>query len=68
MAASCGIGHSRGLDLAFLWLWYRSAAATPIQLLAWEVSCAAGAALKREKKKRKLIPLPILLPTLSCVP
>ena len=28
----------------------RPAAAAPIQLLAWELPCAVGAALKRQKK------------------
>ena len=33
-----------------LWLWYRPAAAAPIQPLAWELPYAAGAAVKRKKK------------------
>ena len=49
-------------DLALLWLWYRPAAAAPIQPLAWEPPCAAGAAqeiatttttTKRQKTKDK---------------
>ena len=32
-----------------LWLWCRLAAAVPIQLLAWELSYALGAALKLKK-------------------
>ena len=47
VAVSCGIG---GLDLALLWLWRRPVAAAPIQPLAWELSHAAGVALKRKKK------------------
>ena len=38
-------------DLAFLWLWCRPAAAAPIRPLAWELPYAAGAALKKKKKK-----------------
>ena len=38
-----------------LWLWCRPAAAAPIQLLAWDLSYAAGVALK-SKKKKKYIP------------
>ena len=30
IAASCSIGHRRSLDLAWLWLWHRPAAAAPI--------------------------------------
>ena len=48
---SCGLGHKRGLDPTLLWLWCRPAAATPIWPLAWEAPYAAGAALKRWKKK-----------------
>ena len=33
-------------------LWLRLAAAAPIQLQAWELPYAAGAALKRQKKKK----------------
>ena len=43
---SCGVGRIRGLDLAWLWLWHRPAAAAPIQPLAWELLYAAPAALK----------------------
>ena len=41
---------------AFLWLWCRPVATTPIRPLAWELPYAAGAALektKRQKKKKK---------------
>ena len=34
-----------------LWLLCRPAAVAPIQLLAWELPNAAGAALKRQKTK-----------------
>ena len=40
-------------DLAWLCLWCRPAAAAPVQPLAWEPPCAAPAALKRQKKKKK---------------
>ena len=36
----------------WLWLWCRPAAAAPIRPLAWERPHAAGAALKRKKKKK----------------
>ena len=49
---SCGVvGYTCGSDLALLWLWRRLAAAAPIQLLAWELPYAVGAALKRQIKK-----------------
>ena len=52
---SCGVGHIRSSDPAWLWLWLwcRPAAAAPIQPLAWELPYAAGTALKRQKEKRK---------------
>ena len=56
VAMSCGVGHSRSLDPALLWLWHRPAATAPIRPLAWELPCAAGAAqemAKRQKKKKK---------------
>ena len=53
MAVSGGVVHRRGSDLVLLWLWHRPAAAAPIQLLAWEPPYAAGAALKRQKTKKK---------------
>ena len=50
---SCGVGCRCGLDLALLWLWLWLAATAPIRPLAWESPCAAGVALKRQKKKKK---------------
>ena len=50
---SCGIGRRRSQDLTLLWLWYRPAAAAPIQPLAWELPYASGAAPKEKKKKKK---------------
>ena len=43
---NCGVGCRLGSDLMLLWLWYRQAAVAPIQLLAWELPYATGAALK----------------------
>ena len=39
-------------DPELLWLWCRPAATAPIKPLAWEPPYAAGAALKRQKKKK----------------
>ena len=55
---SCTVDCSCDLDPAWLWLWCRLEATAPIQPLAWELSCAAGAALKEKKKKKKRKPLP----------
>ena len=49
------MGRRRGLDPELLWLWCRLAATAPIGPLAWEPPYAAGAALKRQKKKKKRI-------------
>ena len=48
---SYGVGHRHGLDLSLLWLWCRLVAAARIRPLAWEPPYAAGAAIKRKKKK-----------------
>ena len=59
---SCGVGCRRSSDPALLWLWHRPVTPAPIQLLAWELPYAAGAAQemakrqqqqKQKKKKRK---------------
>ena len=50
---SWGVGGRCGWDLALLWLWYRPAAIVPVQLLGWELPYASGAALKRQKDKKK---------------
>ena len=50
---SCGVGHRHGSDLVLLWLWCRLAATALIRPLAWEPPCAAGAALKRQKKQKQ---------------
>ena len=39
----------------WLWLWCRAAATAPIPPLAQEPPCAVGAALKRQKTKKKKI-------------
>ena len=48
-AMSCGVGCIYGSDPTLLWLWYRPAAAAPIQPLAWELLYAARMALKSKK-------------------
>ena len=50
---SCGVGHRWGSDTTLLWRWCRLAATAPIQPLAWESPYAVGAALKRQKTKKK---------------
>ena len=52
---SWGIGRRRGLDLMWLWLWFRPAAVAPIGPLAWEPPYAMGVALKSKKEKRENI-------------
>jgi len=51
---SCGVGCRRGSDPA-LWLWLTPEATAPIRPLAWEPPYAVGTALKRQKKKIKVI-------------
>ena len=41
-------------DPVLLWLWCGPAATVLVWPLAWEPSCAMGAALKRKKKKKKV--------------
>ena len=60
---SCGTGRRHSSDLALLWLRCRPAATAPIRPLAWELSCAMGAALKRQKKKISVIDTLYLLCT-----
>ena len=50
---SCGVGRRCSLNLVLLWLWPRMAAEALIQPLAWELSYAAGVALKRPKQTNK---------------
>ena len=47
-AVSYDVGHRCSLDPALLWLWCRLAAEAPIQPVAWELSDAIPAALKRK--------------------
>ena len=49
VAASCGVGRSRGSDPPLLR--HRVAAVALIRLLAWEPPHAAGGTLKSRKKK-----------------
>ena len=58
---SCGVGCRYGTDPVLLWLWCRPSAVAPIQPLAWELPYAISAALKRLKKKKKVIEDNILL-------
>ena len=57
---SCGVGHRRGLDLAWLWLWHRLAATAPTEALDWELPYAAGVALKLTKKQNKKVVFVVL--------
>ena len=54
---SYGVGRRPGSDSELLWLWCRLAAgcssAALIRPLAWELTYATGAVLKRQKKKKK---------------
>ena len=52
---SCGVDHGRGLDPELLWLWRRPVAAAPIRPLAREPPHAVGAALKKKKRKKKVL-------------
>ena len=53
VAVNCGVGHRYGSDSALLWPWHRPVAAAPVKPLAWELPCAAGAALKKKIQKNK---------------
>ena len=55
-AMSYGVGHSRGWDLALLWLWWRLAAVALIQPLAWELLYTTGAALERKNNSLSGVP------------
>ena len=50
---SCGVGHRRSSDAVLLWLWPRPAATALIRPLAWEPPYAVGAAIIRQKDKKK---------------
>ena len=45
-----GAGGRCSLDPKLVWLWCRQASAALIQPLAWELPCAAGVDLKRQKQ------------------
>ena len=51
IAMSYGVSHRLSSDPVLLWLWYRPAAVAPIWSLAWDLPCAAGAALKSQINK-----------------
>ena len=51
VAVSCGVSRRHGLDFTWLWLWHRPAAIASIHPLAWELPCATGATLRRQKRK-----------------
>ena len=49
---SWGVRRRQGsLDLVLLWLWHRMASAAPTLPLAWELSYAADATLKKKKER-----------------
>ena len=48
------VTDSAQISLTWLWLWYKLVATVPIATLAWEPPHAACAALKKDKKKKKL--------------
>ena len=50
---SCDVGQRCGLDTALLWLWRRPPATALIRPLAWEPPYVGGAALERQKTKKK---------------
>ena len=52
LLAQAAVGQRHSSDPVLLWLWHRPAAASLILPLAWELPYAAGAALKRKKKKK----------------
>ena len=51
---SCGVCQRCGSDLVLLWLWLWPAAVALIRSLAWEPPYAVGAALKIQKKKKRI--------------
>ena len=53
VAVGCGVGHRRGSDPKVLGLWCRLVAVVELQIqpLAWELPCALGVALKKNKQK-----------------
>ena len=57
---SCGVGCSRGLDPALLWLWHRPAATALIRPLAWEPPYAVEAAQEMAKRPKKKVGFSLL--------
>ena len=53
VAMNCGIGRRHNSDLALLRLWYRPAAAAPIQPLAWKRPYTVDAALTTPRPPKK---------------
>ena len=56
---SCGVVRRHGSDLVLLCLWHWPAATALNRPLAWNLHMLRGAALKRQKKKRVTIKIPI---------
>ena len=54
---SFGVGHRCGLDLTCCGCGTGRPAVAPIQPLAWELPYATGVGLKRQKKKKKKLPI-----------
>ena len=52
---SCGVDHRCGSDPMLLWLWCRTVAYSFDLTLSLGIPCAAGVALKRQKKKLSII-------------
>ena len=52
---SCGVGQRHISDLVLLWLWLWLASVAPMRPLDKELPYAAGAALKRETNKQKIL-------------
>ena len=63
---SCSVGQRCSLDLVFLWLWCRLAAVAPIRALAWQLPCAAGAALKKQRRKKEIEFLIVYINATAC--
>ena len=50
---SSSVGHRCGSDPELWWLWHRPEATAPFRPLAGELPYATGAALKRQKDKKR---------------
>ena len=51
---SCGVDHRHGSDPMLLGLWRKLAATALTRPLTWEPPYAMGAAIQRQKKKKKV--------------